>query len=55
MVFLQETKCTIFINQSTNAKIASKFLEDGKSIMKSMETEDQDFLGIDNGCQGCYR
>jgi hypothetical protein len=34
--------------------IASKFFEDGKSVMKSMETEDQGCLGIGSGCRSPY-
>jgi hypothetical protein len=40
MVFVQGTKCAIFVSQSTITNIASKFLEDGKLVMKSIETED---------------
>jgi hypothetical protein len=41
MIFLEEANCTIFDTQYTITNIASKFLEDGKSVMKSMEIEDQ--------------
>jgi hypothetical protein len=37
IVFVQRTKCAIFVNRSTIISIASKFFENGKSVMKSME------------------
>jgi hypothetical protein len=40
--------------QSTITNIASKFLEDGKSVMKFMETKDQGCLGIGSGCISPY-
>jgi hypothetical protein len=54
MVFLQGTKCAIFVSQSMIINIASKFLEDGKLVMKSMETEDQGCFGIGSGCISPY-
>jgi hypothetical protein len=54
MVFLQGTKCAIFITESTITNIASKFFEDGNSMAKSMETEDQGCLGIGSGYENPY-
>jgi hypothetical protein len=54
MVFLQGKKCTIFVSQSTITNIASKFFEDGKSVMKSMKTENQGCLGIGSGYRSLY-
>jgi hypothetical protein len=44
-----------FVSRSTITNIASKFLEDGKSLMKSMETEDQGCLRIGSGYRSLYR
>jgi hypothetical protein len=55
MVFLQGIKCTIFVNQSTITNITSKVLEDGKLVIKSMETKDQGCFGIGNGCKSPYK
>jgi hypothetical protein len=54
MVFLQGTKCAIFVSRSTITNIASEFLKDGKSVMKSIEIEDQGCLGIGSGCRSPY-
>jgi hypothetical protein len=54
MVFLQGTKCAIFVGQSTITNIASKFFEDGKSVMESMEIEDRGCFGLGSGCRSPY-
>jgi hypothetical protein len=51
MVFLQGTKCAIFVSQFTITNTTSKVSEDGKSMMKSLEKEDQGCIGISSGCK----
>ena len=55
MIFLYGTKYAIFVNQSTIINITSKFNEDGKLVMKSVETKDQGCFRIGSGCRSPYR
>ena len=53
-VLLQGTKCAIFVSQSTTTKILSNEFDGGRSVMKSLETEDHGRRGTCNGCKSPY-
>ena len=50
ILFIHGIKCVIFINRSTNIRIASKPSESSKSIIKYKEIDSQDRFEINNGC-----
>ena len=47
-VFLQGIKCAIFVRQSTTMRMLSNDFDGGRSIKKSIDTEDHGRLGIGN-------
>jgi hypothetical protein len=46
-------KMRIFVNRSITTKIESKALELGRSVIKSIDIEDQGFFGIGSGSSYC--
>ena len=53
-VLLHGIKWDIFVKWLTTIKIESKFLDNGRPTMKSMEMEDHGFFGIWSGCNNPY-
>ena len=47
--FFVGMKCAIFVNRSTTTKIASKDLDKGRSVMKSIEIDAHGSLEMSNG------
>jgi hypothetical protein len=49
IVFLHGVKCAIFVSQSTITQMESKDADGGKSVIKSMDTQDYGCFGMGNG------
>ena len=54
-VFLQGIKCAIFVSRSITTKMQSNEFDGGRSVMKSIETEDHGWRGIGNDSRSSYR